>query len=97
MGSVGKGSDTNTVNSTQPSPLVVVRENARQFNEALQEGRRRKAAVIEFEGVDGKVYKRYWNGAAYVDRAVDLQSWGFTNTGVSGTYSTKFKVPKEWQ
>lgn len=41
------------------SPLMAFRENSKQFNNALKEGRTRKASIVEFTDITGKVSKRY--------------------------------------
>lgn len=73
------------------SPLTAFRENSKQFNNALQEGRTRKASIVEFTDITGKVSKRYWNGATYTDRSSSLFEKEF-----KGTYKVSFKKPKEW-
>lgn len=38
------------------------------MNEAKAEGKRRRAAVVQFQSATGRVYRWYWDGAAYRDR-----------------------------
>lgn len=68
------------------SALQAFKENARQFNEALQQGKIRKASVVEFEDITGNETKRYWNGATYVDRKSALYE-----KDMHGTYKARFK------
>lgn len=48
--------------------LDAFKENARQFNVAIEEAKKMKAAILEYTDITGTVFKRYWNGAAFVDR-----------------------------
>ena len=79
--------------SQKLSPLQAFKENARQFNEALQEGRKRNAQIVEYKRIDGKTERRYWNGARYEDRPSQM----YQNTGgkykTEGTYKAEFKMP----
>ena len=72
------------------SQLEAFKENARQFNEALEEARKRNAAVVEFTDITGKTFKRYWDGARYSD----VKPSGALRSGTSGTYKASFTVPK---
>lgn len=72
------------------SPLQAFRSNARQFNEALAEGRRRHAAVVEYTDLNGRKSRRYWNGATYTERKSSLYTRGTGKYSVSGTYSSKY-------
>lgn len=80
------------------SPLEGLRENDRQFQQALQTAKEKKVAVLEYEGINGKVYKRWYNGATYSDRKprneVDIGGHGKYKR--KGTYKAKFKAPKAW-
>ena len=88
MGGRGTGSG-NTYKSS--GALEAFKDNARQFNEALREGERRRAAVIEFTDISGKLNKRYWNGAAYVDRSSALYTGATGKNAVSGVYKSEYK------
>ena len=77
-----------TNNAIFVSPLTAFRENSKQFNNALKEGRTRKASIVEFTDITGKVSKRYWNGATYTDRSNSLFEKEF-----KGTYKVSFKKP----
>ena len=90
MGSCSSGGKavSPATQSLQPSPLQITRENYSQFQAALQEGKRRGASVIKYEGAYGTV-TRYWNGAAYVDRKSAL----YEDKYVKGVYEAKFKDP----
>ena len=48
--------------------LEEFKENARQFNRAIEEAKQKKAAILEYTDITGTVFKRYWNGATFVDR-----------------------------
>ncbi len=85
----GRGSQGTTVNV---SPLTAFKENASQFNRALQKARDNRASVLEYVGITGKVEKRYWNGATFTDRAASLYTKDRT-----GTVRVKFKKPKSWK
>ena len=75
----------------QHSALEMLRENARQLNEALAEGKRRGAAIVEFTDSMGKVYKQYWNGARYEDKPSSMQEQYGGNTKFKGTFKETFK------
>lgn len=54
------------------SYLEIFKENARQFNKALVTARQNGKAVVEFTDCTGKVFRRYWNGATFTDKAREL-------------------------
>ena len=54
------------------SSLDAFKENARQFNLAIEAAKEKKASIVEYTDMTGAVFKRYWNGAAFVDRASAL-------------------------
>lgn len=41
---------------------------AKKINEAKIEGKKRHAAIVEYQSTTGKTYRFYWNGARYEDR-----------------------------
>lgn len=86
----GRGGSSGSHKSSV-SPLTAFKENAKQFNNALQEGRKRKASIVEFTDITGKVTKQYWNGATYTERSRSLYEKEF-----KGTHKASFKKPKEW-
>ena len=81
---VPKGAVNNA--APQRSDLELFKENARQFNEAIQNAKAKKAAIVEFTDMKGTTYTRYWNGATFVDRASALYE-----KDRKGTYKAKFK------
>lgn len=54
------------------SYLEIFKENARQFNEALQKARQTGKAVVIFTDCTGQTFRRYWNGATFTDRRKEL-------------------------
>lgn len=91
MGGRGGSSGLKT-EKVNVSPLTVFKENARQLNEALVEGRAKQASVVEFTDATGTKFKRYWNGATYTDRASSLYEKEF-----HGVYKKTFKKPSDWK
>lgn len=81
--------------SRKMSPLEAFKENARQFNEALQEGKKRGAHIVEFKGITGQTVKRYWTGARYEDRPSSLYEKSNTKYKMGGgTYKAEFRMPE---
>ena len=72
------------------SPLEAIRNNARQFNEALAEGRARNAEIVEYTDIMGIVRRRYWNGATWSERPSSMYA-RTTRYRASGTYKTSYK------
>lgn len=64
----GRGASSGIRATTGPSALEAFKENSNQFSKALREGKARRAAVVEFSDITGKVVKRYWDGSTYRDR-----------------------------
>ncbi len=63
----GRGASSSKAKSTKSS-LEAFRSNARQFNEALQKAKQQRASIVEYTDITGQTFKRYWNGASFVDR-----------------------------
>ena len=76
------------------SPLQAFKENARQFNIALQEARKRNAEIVEFKRLDGKVERRYWNGARFEDKPSLMYQNSNDKYKTSGIYKAEFKMPQ---
>lgn len=81
------------VNKTNPfdafsSPLDAFRENARQFNLARIAAKEAKASILEYTDIEGRTHKRYWNGAAFTDRASSLYEREH-----SGVFKAQFELP----
>lgn len=93
FGGRGAKSGANTFN--KPSALAAFKENARQFNEALQNGKKNKAAIVEFTDITGKTTKHYWDGAAYRSRPNSMYN-SLNNKDMTGMFKSDFKAPKEW-
>lgn len=91
----GRGASSKS--SSGMSALEAFKDNARQFNEAMREGERRRAAVIEFKDITGKVNKRYWNGAAYVDRSSALYTGATGRNSVNGVYQAEYKTQWDYR
>ena len=94
--SSGGGSSANGKTSgggAKLSPLQAFKENARQFNEALIEGKKRNAQVVEYKRIDGKTERRYWNGARYEDRPSQMYQNTNGKYKTEGTYKAEFKMP----
>ena len=91
----GRGASSKS--SSGMSALEAFKDNARQFNEAMREGERRRAAVIEFKDITGKVNKRYWNGAAYVDRSSALYTEATGRNAVNGVYQAEYKTQWDYR
>lgn len=89
----GRGSTSKIIRKDNPagnmSSLEAFRENARQFNLAVQEAKKQKASVLEFTDITGTTYRRYWNGATYVDRKGALYE-----KEMQGTYKAQFRKKK---
>lgn len=84
----GRGSSSGRRHSG--GALAAFKSNAKQFNNALHEGRKRSAAIVEYTDLYGKIHKRYWNGVTYTDRKSSL----FTNGdryAHKGVYQAKYK------
>lgn len=82
-----------SVNKTNPfdafsSPLDAFRENARQFNLARIAAKEAKASILEYTDIEGRTHKRYWNGAAFTDRASSLYEREH-----SGVFKAQFELP----
>lgn len=87
--SAGTGGGSGSSNESKPSALEMMKEDSRQYVEALKEAQRQKAAIVEYTGVDGKTHRRYWNGATFVDRSSALY-----DKERSGTYTATFDKNK---
>ena len=86
-----------TTETKKISPLEGLRENDRQFKNALQAAKDNKAAVFEFENIMGRTDKRWYNGAVYTDKKPsDANIGGTGKYKRHGTYKAKFKAPKSW-
>lgn len=93
-GNSGKGRGSGGPAIKAPSNLEAFKENARQFNQALQDARKAGAAVVEFKTITGSTVRRYWNGATWGDRPSSMEArYGKKRTG---TFKAKFKAPKSW-
>lgn len=75
-----------------------LRENEKQYREAIQTAKDKKVAVIEYENIMGKTDKLWYNGATYsTKKPRDENLIGGTGKYKrTGTYKVKFKAPKEW-
>lgn len=79
------------------SPLEGFKENARQFNDAIQAAGKEKAAIVGFTDIMGRTVRRWFNGAVYSDRKPSEQNIGGTGKYKrKGTYKAEFKPPKSW-
>lgn len=85
----GRGSSSGMQKSAQLSPLQAFKENAKQFNFALQKAKENKASIVEYTDITGKTARRYWNGATFVNRKSALYE-----KERQGTYKAKFKMPE---
>lgn len=79
------------------SPLEGLRENEKQFREALQAAKNSNSAIFEFKNIMGKTTKRWWNGATWTDKKPsDAVIGGTGKYKRKGTYKAEFKAPKSW-
>lgn len=92
----GRGASSGIRATTGPSALEAFKENSNQLSKALREGKARRAAVVEFSDITGKVVKRYWDGSTYRDRPNSMYN-SLSNKDMSGTFKSKFKEPQEWK
>ena len=89
MGGRG-GSSKLESNSQKISALKIFKENAAQFNKAIERAKTEKASILEYTEATGKIFTRYWNGATFTDRKSALYE-----RERKGTLKVKFKIPKE--
>lgn len=64
--------------------LEFFKREAANINAAKIEGKRRRAAIVEYKSATGKTYRFYWNGARYEDRPskmyADCAAYKFSGT-----------------
>lgn len=80
----------------KPSSLEAFKENARQFNDALNEATKQGALEVEFTDITGKTFHRWWNGGAWSDRKI-VQDMAKRYSKKSGKFKSSFKKPKDWE
>ena len=96
-GSANKANNATGKNGKTISALEGLRENEKQFREALQTAKNSKAAIIEFENIMGRTDRRWWNGATWTDKKPSEATLGGTGKYKrKGIYKAKFKAPKSW-
>ena len=67
------------------------REDIRQFNAALQAGEIRGALVVEYTDAQGRLHRRFWNGARFADKANMMQVKLQSPFRAHWTYSAAFQ------
>ena len=81
---------------TKVTALTAFKENAKQFNEAIQAAKSGSYSTLEYTDITGKTVNRYWDGAKFSDKKAAL----FEGEGKykrKGKLKVSFKPPKSWQ
>ena len=90
MGSRGASSGIGGGKST----LSAFKENAKQFNEAIQKAKAGKYYQLQYTDLTGKTVNRYWTGGNYSDRPSALYADRNRKAMPNGTLRLKFRKKK---
>lgn len=72
--------------------LEAFKKNAKQFNEALEMGKKQKAFEVVYTDLSGREHHRYWSGARYEERPSQMAK---ERSGFSGIYRAQFKDARD--